>query len=129
MDYLMNNENKEKLETTNRRTWSVMKRFNELGHESLTTDELLQVIIELFDILLSKEDQTRQMKEKTIKLLSTSLGYGAEFTGYGSIRKPKVVPKYKNPLNPDETWTGRGNKPMWVQNHLNSGGKKEDLKI
>lgn len=124
----MNNENKEEQEAS-RGTWSVMKRFIELGHQSLSTDELLEVIMELFGIILSKENETRQSKEKAIKMLANSLGYGTDFIGNGLIQKNKIAPKYRNPLNPNETWTGRGNKPTWVQNHLDSGGKKEDLMI
>ena len=26
----------------------------------------------------------------------------------------KVLPKYRNPENPEETWTGRGRSPAWV---------------
>jgi DNA-binding protein H-NS len=27
----------------------------------------------------------------------------------------KVAPKYRNPANPEQTWTGRGVSPAWVQ--------------
>ncbi len=27
----------------------------------------------------------------------------------------KVAPKYRNPANPEQTWTGRGVSPTWVQ--------------
>jgi DNA-binding protein H-NS len=123
----MNNTEKNKQETS-RGTWSAMKRLTELGHQSLSTDEILEVIMELFQVILSKENETRQSKEKAIKMLANSLGYGTNFTS-DSLIKQKVTPKYRNPSNPSETWTGRGNKPMWVQNHLDLGGKKEDLKI
>ena len=26
----------------------------------------------------------------------------------------KVLPKYSNPQNPEETWTGRGRSPAWI---------------
>lgn len=31
----------------------------------------------------------------------------------GGIRG-KVPPKYRNPANPEQTWTGRGRAPLWV---------------
>jgi DNA-binding protein H-NS len=43
-------------------------------------------------------------------------------------RKP-VAPKYANPTNPSETWTGRGRKPLWVQAALNQGKSLESLLI
>ena len=27
----------------------------------------------------------------------------------------KVAPKYRNPANPEQTWTGRGVAPTWIQ--------------
>lgn len=36
---------------------------------------------------------------------------------------PKVLPKYHNPKNPDETWSGRGKQPRWLTAQLGSGKK------
>jgi DNA-binding protein H-NS len=33
----------------------------------------------------------------------------------GALAGKKVAPKYKNPSNSDQTWTGRGVSPTWVQ--------------
>lgn len=33
----------------------------------------------------------------------------------GSLAGKKVAPKYRNPANPEQTWTGRGVSPAWVQ--------------
>lgn len=32
----------------------------------------------------------------------------------------KVAPKYRNPTNPEQTWTGRGKAPLWVQELQNN---------
>lgn len=42
---------------------------------------------------------------------------------------PKVVPKYQNPKNPTETWTGRGKQPRWLKAQLRSGKKLDDFLI
>lgn len=41
----------------------------------------------------------------------------------------KVAPKYKNPANPVETWTGRGRQPLWVADALMGGKSLDDLLI
>jgi DNA-binding protein H-NS len=41
----------------------------------------------------------------------------------------KVAPKYKNPSDESQTWTGRGRKPKWVEELLSSGKTLEDLSI
>lgn len=43
--------------------------------------------------------------------------------------RAKVAPKFRNPANEKETWTGRGRKPKWVEAHLASGGALEDITI
>jgi DNA-binding protein H-NS len=43
--------------------------------------------------------------------------------------RAKVAPKFRNPANPDETWSGRGRSPKWMAEHLEAGGSKEDLAI
>ena len=40
-----------------------------------------------------------------------------------------VPPKYRNPANGDETWTGRGKPPRWMADYLAKGKKKEDFLI
>lgn len=46
-----------------------------------------------------------------------------------SPRKKKVPPKYHHPDNKELTWTGRGNRPIWVRDYLNDGGTLEELLI
>ena len=41
----------------------------------------------------------------------------------------KVAPKYRNPGNPDETWTGRGKQPRWMAALVKKGKKPEDFLI
>lgn len=40
----------------------------------------------------------------------------------------KVAPKYRNPANPEQTWTGRGVSPAWVQS-LKAAGALESALI
>ena len=43
--------------------------------------------------------------------------------------KHKSAPKYRNPLNYDETWTGKGRKPKWVVEFLEAGGSLDYIEI
>lgn len=47
----------------------------------------------------------------------------------GSGVKAKVAPKYCNPANAAETWTGRGRKPLWVVKELENGKALDALLI
>lgn len=41
----------------------------------------------------------------------------------------KVAPKYRNPANAKETWTGRGKQPRWMAALTAKGKKVEDFLI
>ena len=41
----------------------------------------------------------------------------------------KVAPKYRNPANTKETWTGRGKQPRWLAAETAKGKKLEDFLI
>ena len=42
-------------------------------------------------------------------------GKAAKTAKKGTLAGKKVAPKYRNPANPEQTWTGRGVSPTWVQ--------------
>jgi DNA-binding protein H-NS len=42
---------------------------------------------------------------------------------------PRVLPKYRNPLSPFETWSGRGKQPRWLAAAIQSGCKIDDFRI
>jgi len=46
----------------------------------------------------------------------------------GALAGKKVAPKYRNPANPEQTWTGRGVSPAWVQ-ALKSAGTLDSALI
>lgn len=42
---------------------------------------------------------------------------------------PRVLPKYRNPSSPSETWSGRGKTPRWLVVALKRGHKIDDFRI
>lgn len=58
---------------------------------------------------------------------------GADGKPGGSSRKGrklgKVPPKYRNPANPKEVWTGRGLAPRWLAALEAKGKRREDFLI
>ncbi len=91
--------------------------------------------------LISKAQlrQDELHKEKVVKLrqkintLIKTEGYTFEDI-FGTPRKTKrsggkVPPKYRNPANPAQTWSGRGKRPHWFTDALKAGKKEKDLAI
>lgn len=46
-----------------------------------------------------------------------------------SAKRGKVAPKYRNPADAEQTWTGRGKQPVWVRELLENGGTLESITI
>jgi DNA-binding protein H-NS len=42
---------------------------------------------------------------------------------------PKVLPLYRNPAEPSETWSGRGNRPRWLAAQIAAGKDQDDFRI
>jgi DNA-binding protein H-NS len=74
-----------------------------------------------------KKAQARRELEELAREKGFSLAELASMSPKKS-RKP-VAAKYANPTDPAKTWSGRGRKPLWVVEALNSGKTLEDLAI
>jgi len=83
--------------------------------------------------IVDKEKTNRvELKAKFAALaaesgLSIEEIFGTKKAGGG---KGSVAPKYRNPDNADETWSGRGRMPIWLGEKLKKrGASKEDFAI
>lgn len=62
---------------------------------------------------------------KQFNFTATELGLKV---GKGA-KTSRVTPKFANPANPGETWSGRGRKPGWVATFLANGGDLEKTRV
>lgn len=44
-------------------------------------------------------------------------------------KRKTVAPKYRNPENPSETWSGRGRQPLWFKSLISQGKTPSELEI
>jgi DNA-binding protein H-NS len=100
--------------------------------KSLSVDELWElheaVSKELTDKIIAERAKLEQRLQKLTSV--ERQGLGAASKGSRPRRTyPKVLPKYRNPKNREETWAGRGKQPRWVGAQLKSGKKLEDFLI
>ena len=69
----------------------------------------------------------RQEVEDLVKRLGFSF---EEIAGFSPARKKSVsAAKYRNPANPEQTWTGRGRKPNWLSEALAAGRSLDEFAI
>lgn len=90
-------------------------------------------------IARAKARQEELVKDKAAKLrdkinaMVKAEGFGLdEVLGRGGARakaRGKAKPKYRNPADPTQTWSGRGKRPRWFNAALAAGKKDKDLLI
>ena len=77
------------------------------------------------------EDRKRKAALSQVEEAARALGFTlSELTGTAAPRKRSpAVPKYANPSDKSETWSGRGRKPRWFAAALKAGKKPEQMAI
>ncbi len=75
------------------------------------------------------EERRKREALATAETAVREFGFNLADLTNGKAVRNKAAPKYANPADPTMTWTGRGRKPRWVQEHLDAGKDLADLQI
>jgi len=87
---------------------------------------------------IEEQRTTRAKRDKVSSVLRTLKKYGLEIADLqqdlgavveSRLVRQKALPKYQNPADAAQVWSGRGKRPSWVRAHLTLGGTLEQLKI
>lgn len=76
--------------------------------------------------------EARRISEARAKLEAEARAMGfslSDIVAGKTAAKPKSPAKYRDPENAENTWSGRGRKPAWFIEAVNSGTPIEDLEI
>lgn len=87
--------------------------------------------LEKLDIAHRKEALAAAQKAARAHGYELSELTGSTPKSRGSTKKRKAAsrPKYANPNNRAQTWSGRGRQPQWFKDSIGSGMKPEDMAI
>ena len=72
------------------------------------------------------EEMNALAKERGFTSIEVLMGSGG---GELKTKRKPVAPKYRNPADAGDTWSGRGRKPRWVVEMLAAGGSLDDALI
>ena len=100
--------------------------------ESLDIEELKDLRKTLDRAIASYETRKRQEALSAVEQAAREYGFKlTELLGIGKAgrrrRSGASTAKYTNPDNPEQTWSGRGRRPQWITDALESGRTLEDL--
>jgi DNA-binding protein H-NS len=102
--------------------------------DDMSADELWSLHEEIGKILSDRISSEKRELERRLAQLKRDYPASNSFQPNDDSRAPRrkypeVIPKYRNPKAPHETWAGRGKQPRWMVAALAAGGKVEDFLI
>jgi DNA-binding protein H-NS len=109
-----------------------------LNLEDMSVDEMWQLHEEISRILSVRLTTEKQALEKRLAQLrreddlrnaASSSPRPIDDTPRKRRKYPKVLPKYRNPKNVTETWSGRGKQPRWLVAALKTGRAIDEFAI
>jgi len=110
---------------------TAIHRMSIIDYDQFSIEQLEQLTKELpAQINRRKRAEKKEVKKKLEQLAQQS-GFSLQelFSAAEKEAKPKAPPKYFNPTNGDQTWSGKGRKPAWFVEALASGRTESDLLI
>ncbi|WP_213290002.1 H-NS family nucleoid-associated regulatory protein [Bradyrhizobium sp. sGM-13] len=103
--------------------------MNRKDLKSMSTDELWALHEEVTARLATTLLAEKRLLEDRLKQLKGVVEAERTKSSTGRRPYPTVVPKFRNPDRPSETWAGRGKTPRWLAAKLKSGKRIDDFRI
>ncbi|MFC3059153.1 H-NS histone family protein [Paenirhodobacter populi] len=102
----------------------------DLDLNALSFSELKQLQKDVDKAIGTYETRRRAEAKAELESRAKELGFSLSDLLEGPAARKRVsVPKYRNPADPEQTWTGRGRKPGWIAEALAQGKPIEDFEI
>ena len=98
--------------------------------DALSLGELKKLQSQVSNAIKTYEDRQRKAALVELEAKAAEMGFSlSELTGQ-SGRKAKVnPPKYRNPEDATQTWSGRGRHPAWIKHALARGESLDQFLI
>ena len=97
--------------------------------ENLSADDLKKLIADAQKALKTVDARRKAEAKRAAELAAKEFGFSLEDVLDAGTKGSKGAPKYANPADPSQTWTGRGRKPNWVIAALDAGQTMEELAL
>jgi DNA-binding protein H-NS len=97
--------------------------------DSMSIDELWTLRDKVAETLLARIADEKNILENRLRQLTQRFQAKRLRGRHGRRPYPRVLPKYRNPDRPSQTWAGRGKQPRWLTTQLRSGKRIEDFLI
>ena len=99
--------------------------------ETMSFAELSRIEVRIARLKIEKQNAERSELRQRILAMVKEHGFEiSDLFGKGRKASGSVAVKYRDPQNPENTWTGRGRMPRWMAAATKGGkAKKEDFAV
>ncbi|SFP36455.1 H-NS histone family protein [Tranquillimonas alkanivorans] len=99
--------------------------------DKLSRKELEKLRSDVEKALKTLETRRKAEARRAAEEMAREHGFALEELVNGTKGKSRVknAPKYRNPEDPNQTWTGRGRQPGWIKDALKQGRSIEEFEI
>ena len=102
--------------------------------DAMSVDEMWRLHEQIGQVLSVRlTSEKRELEKRLAQLRRESEVHSASTEALDVPRErrkyPRVYPKYRNPDEPSETWSGRGKQPRWLVAALKTGHRIEEFII
>ncbi|ETX29941.1 H-NS family nucleoid-associated regulatory protein [Roseivivax isoporae] len=101
----------------------------DINIEELSKDELKKLKADVDRALKTIDARRKAEAKRAAETAAKEYGFSLDDLIGADGKAGKGIPRYRNPADPAQTWTGRGRKPNWVIEALDAGKSLDDLKI
>lgn len=109
--------------------------MSDLDMKSLSVEDLRKIKAQAEEQLWEKNQKRIKELREEARELSREIGlpvadiFGIKAAKTSRAKSGKASPKYQNPLNPKQKWSGLGRKPKWFVELIEQGYSEKDLLI
>ena len=99
--------------------------------DKMSREELLNLQKSVENALKASEKEAKKNALAAAQKAAAEHGFTLDevLAGKKAATGPKSAPKYANPEDPGQTWTGRGRQPNWVKAALAGGKSLEEMAL
>lgn len=103
--------------------------MKQLELERMSVDDLWKLHIDVGEALAVRLVAEKELLDERLRQLNSRPGFDRRIGTSERRHYPPVYPKFQNPDDPKETWSGRGKQPRWLAQQLGSGHAIDEFKI
>ena len=102
--------------------------------DAMSVDEMWRLHEKIGQVLSVRlTSEKRELEKRLAQLRRENEMHAVSAEAAGVLRErrkyPRVYPKYRNPNDPSETWSGRGKQPRWLVAALKIGHRIDEFMI